>query len=215
MGLYCSQRYPHRLSNIFILHIMQITEFEDHLTLVRQFIDRFCKSLSKFSVFDTLHYIVAIRLIKLNPLLVNLSQNGLITALDITMLQHIQGTGVHCPIQECLYLLSHLYRVFSSPQFHKNILYYVFRLFFAHYTRGIKKQVGIVLMEKEFINMVKVLTHNPIVILSGIAASLHTTFFIVSSSFHYSHSVVYHASAGLSPISNSRTLPFIICSCVI
>ena len=146
---------------------MQIAESKDRLTLIRQFIYSLGEFLSEFTVFYPLHDIITVRLIKLYSFLVDLRHYSFISILDIPVLQYIQSTGIHRPIQKCLYLLSYRYRIFPPPQFYKYILYYVLRFFITHDARGIEKQIGVVLTEKEFISQVKVITHNPTIILSG------------------------------------------------
>ena len=111
---------------------MQIAESKDRLTLIRQFIYSLGEFLSEFTVFYPLHDIITVRLIKLYSFLVDLRHYSFISILDIPVLQYIQSTGIHRPIQKCLYLLSYRNCIFPPPQFYKYILYYVLRFFITH-----------------------------------------------------------------------------------
>ena len=85
--------------------------------------------------------------------------DSLIATHNVPMLQNVQGTGIHRPIQKSLNLLSHLHGIFPLPQLHENILYHIFRIFFPHNACGIEQQVGIIPAEKGFICQVEMFIH--------------------------------------------------------
>ena len=81
---------------------MQIAEFEYHPALVRQFIDGIGQLPPEFGILYPFHHIIAVRLIDLQNLDGGVERDSLIATHNVPMLQNVQGTGIHRPIQKSL-----------------------------------------------------------------------------------------------------------------
>ena len=132
---------------------MQITEFENHLAFIRQFINGFGKLSSKLTILYPFHYIITIRLIEFNPLLINFRYDSFVTILDVPVLQNIQSTGIHRPIQKCpVSALPPSLYPFRRHNSTNTSCTTSSASSSTHNTCGIEKQIGIVFTEKEFIS---------------------------------------------------------------